>query len=110
MRIKIQKCPWNLKLDNFLGADWTDRQLKLRVFQYSDKFMHGFINFLIVLLRSLTMLLSSIDLIYTRLKLRELNNNGKVPWVIFKVMAVAYESFPLQSLSHSSNEVLQRWS
>ena len=33
--------------------------------------MHGFINFLIVLLRSLIMLLYSIDLIYTRLKLRE---------------------------------------
>jgi len=35
-------------------------------------------NFLIVLLRSLIMLLYSIDLIYTRLKLRGLKNKGKV--------------------------------
>ena len=35
---------------------------------------------------------------------------GKVQLGNPKVVAVAYESFSLQSLSHSSNGVSQRWS
>ena len=34
----------------------------------------------------------------------------KSTWVIPKVIAVAYESFSLQSLSQRSNGVSQRWS
>ena len=43
-------------------------------------------------------------------RLRELKNKGKSSWVIPKVVAVAYESFSLQTLSRSSNVVSQRWS
>ena len=42
---------------------------------------------------------------YESLKTKE-----KSSWVILKVAAVAYDSFSLQSLSHSSNGVSQMWS
>ena len=42
---------------------------------------------------------------YESLKTKE-----KSSWVIPKVLAVAYIRFSLQSLSHSSNGVSQRWS
>ena len=39
-----------------------------------------------------------------------LKTKDKSSWVIPKVVAVAYGSFLLQSLSRSSNGVLQKWS
>ena len=42
--------------------------------------------------------------------LRELKNKKKSHWVILKVVVVAYDSFSLKRLSHSSNGVSQMWS
>ena len=39
-----------------------------------------------------------------------LKTKEKSSWVISKVVAVAYESFLLKSLSDISNRVSQRWS
>ena len=41
---------------------------------------------------------------------KSLKTKEKSSWVIPKVVAVAYGSFSLQSLSRSSNGVSQRWS
>ena len=39
-----------------------------------------------------------------------LKTKEKSSWVIPKVVAVAYKRFSLQSVTHSSNRVSQRWS